>query len=205
MKTAAPRLYGITDNLLMPGQVLFDKAEAALAGGCHWLQYRDKTTDSIRREREARQLLDLCNTYGAKLIINDDVALAGAIGAHGVHVGQDDVDAATARAQLGDDAIVGVTCHARLNLALDAQRAGASYVAFGRFFTSNTKPGAQAATLDVLTQAKHALTVPIVAIGGITLHNAAQVIAAGADTLAVCGSLFDCPTPAVRARAFCEL
>lgn len=201
----APRLYGITDSQLMPGRVLLEKVEAALQGGCGWLQYRDKSCDWERRDREARQLLELCQQYDAKLIINDDIELAANVGAHGVHLGQEDESAAKARARLGADAIIGVTCHADLALARAAQEAGVDYVAFGRFFVSSTKPGASAAPLDVLTEAKKAFKLPVVAIGGINLDNAAQVIASGADTLAVCGGLFAQADPTSQAQAFLRL
>lgn len=205
MALAVPRLYGVTDTRLMPGSLLLDKVEAALAGGCGWIQYRDKSHDHSRRRREAEQLLGLCNKYRAQLLINDDVALAAAIGAQGVHLGQGDTGAAIARAQLGDDAIIGVTCHADIALAVAAAEAGASYVAFGRFFHSATKPDASLASLDILGRARDAVDLPIVAIGGIDTHNAAQVLAAGADTLAVCGALFDTRDPSERARMFCRL
>jgi thiamine-phosphate pyrophosphorylase len=202
MTESLPRLYGITDSRLMPGHLLNQKVEAALRGGCGLLQYRNKSGDPTLRRRESEVLLDLCNRYNAKLIINDDVELAADIGAHGVHLGQDDTHAAEARAQLGATAIIGVTCHADLALAVAAQDAGASYVAFGRFFPSATKPGASAASLNIISGARKLLTVPIVAIGGITPGNAAQVMAAGADSLAVCGSLFDYADVEARARDF---
>lgn len=205
MALAIPRLYGVTDTRLMPGPILSHKIAAALAGGCGWIQYRDKTQDHARRRNEARLLLDLCEEYNAKLIINDDVALAAATGAHGVHLGQDDMDAATARRQLGDGAIIGVTCHAQVALAVAAAQAGADYVAFGRFFNSATKPDASLASLDILARARQAVNLPIIAIGGIDLGNATSVLLAGADTLAVCGALFDTPDPGEQARRFCQL
>ncbi len=173
-----------------------------MRGGCGLLQYRNKSADYPRRRRESEMLRDLCNRYNAKLIINDDPDLAADIGAHGVHLGQGDAQAAAARAQLGASAIIGVTCHADLALAVAAQNAGASYVAFGRFFPSSTKPEASAAPLDILVRARQQLTLPIVAIGGITPANGAQVMAAGAHSLAVCGSLFDCADVETRARDF---
>lgn len=205
MLDSAPRLYGITDTQLLPGPALLQKVEAALAGGCAWLQYRDKSTDVNRRRREAQNLLDLCDSYNAKLIINDDVGLAASIGAHGVHLGQDDESVAAARSVMGADAIIGATCHNSLALASAAQSAGASYVAFGRFYGSATKPAAGTAPLHILTQARRELSLPIVAIGGISLATAAEILAAGADTLAICAGLFDCDDPAGRARALCEI
>lgn len=198
----APLLYGITDSGFMAGETLCAKVEAALKGGCGWLQYRDKTTDKVRRKQEAQALLALCRRYGARLLINDDVELAATIGADGVHLGQTDVALERARSQLGPNAIIGITCHDSLALAQHAQRGGATYVAFGRFFSSGTKPDAPVAPLMVLARAKRQLHVPLVAIGGINPDNAAQLIAAGASTLAVCASLFDCVDPEVQARRF---
>lgn len=197
-------LYAITDTQLMPGEQLFTKTEAALKGGCQWLQYRDKTTNAPRRLSEARELKTLCDSYGAKLIINDDIALALAVKAHGLHLGQGDGSLSQARTQLGAGTIIGSTCHNQLPLAKQAIAEHASYVAFGRFFNSNTKPHAQAAPLSLLNQAR-ALGVPVVAIGGITLANAAEVIAAGASAIAVCHSLFACSHIEARARDFCRL
>ncbi len=205
MTQPPPRLYGITSRELMPGSLMTTKVRAAVVGGCGWIQYRDKSDNHRRRTQEATALRDLCHEYGAKLIINDDLDLAESIGADGIHLGQGDADAASARARLGTDAIIGVTCHASVALALTARDAGASYVAFGRFFDSATKPGASTAPLDVLTRAREQLDIPIVAIGGISLASAAAILAAGADTLAVCAAVFDCADPEPRARAFVEI
>jgi thiamine-phosphate pyrophosphorylase len=125
------------------------------------------------------------------LIINDDAQLAKAVGADGVHLGKDDGDIANARAVLGEAAIIGVSCYNSLDRAVTAQAQGASYVAFGRFFSSNTKPLAAPAQLDTLQQAKAVIKLPIVAIGGILPSNGLALIDAGADLLAVVGGLFD--------------
>ncbi len=199
-------LYAITDNGLLPGPRLPEAVAAALRGGCRWLQYRDKSGDADKRRREAAALLNLCRRQGARLIINDDVELAAAIGADGVHLGQEDGDPAAARTRLGADAIIGVTCHDSLALARQAAADGASYLAFGRFFPSSTKPQARPAPLSLLREAKSELgNLPLVAIGGITLDNAPQLIAAGADILAVCHDLFAAADIAARSRAFGEL
>jgi thiamine-phosphate pyrophosphorylase len=146
--------------------------------------------------------MDLCREHGAELIINDDVHLALSVGAHGVHLGQDDMPPQEARKLLGPKATIGVTCHADLDLAHTAVQAGANYVAFGRFFPSTTKPDAPPAPLELLIQARQMLDVPIVAIGGITLDNAQSVLASGADWLAVSHSLFSAPNIETRTRAF---
>lgn len=200
------QLYAITDTLLLPGEKLFLGVEAALKGGCQLVQYRDKSTDTRRRTQDAKRLLALCNLYGAKLIINDDLALALEINAHGLHLGQGDGDAKTARLRLGADTILGVTCHDSLELAEAAIGDGATYIAFGRFFSSNTKPDARPAPLGLISEAKQKFPqIDIAAIGGIDLSNAGDVIASGANMLAVCQSLFAADNIETRAQAFTQL
>ena len=199
-------LYAITDSELLKGKLL-PYVEAALKGGATLLQYRDKSTDEARRLREAEALRELCNRYGAALIINDDAELAARLGV-GLHLGQTDGSLSVARALLGRKAIIGGTCHAQLELAEAAAREGASYVAFGRFFNSNTKPGAPAASLELLAAAKAKVNLPIVAIGGVTLDNAPALIAHGASMVAVVHGLFGADSANEverRARAFSDL
>lgn len=196
-------LYAITDSQLLAGKFL-SYVEAALEGGVTLLQYRDKSTDETRRLREADTLLRLCERYNTKLIINDDAELAARLGV-GVHLGQTDGSMPVARALLRHKAIIGATCHGQLELAEKAKADGASYVAFGRFFNSNTKPGTPTATLDLLDQARARLHLPIAVIGGITLENAAPLVAHGADLLAVVHGLFGADSTQEvtrRARAF---
>jgi thiamine-phosphate pyrophosphorylase len=199
-------LYAVTDSQLLAGKFLA-YVEAALDGGVTLLQYRDKSSDEVRRLREAEALRNLCERYKTRLIINDDAELAARLGV-GVHLGQTDGPLAPVRALLGHKAIVGATCHASLDLAEQAVREGASYVAFGRFFNSNTKPGAPAANLELLEQARIKLHIPVCAIGGITLENAAPLVAHGVDLLAVVHGLFGAASTAEvtrRARAFNDL
>ncbi|WP_404942137.1 thiamine phosphate synthase [Pseudomonas danubii] len=181
-------LYAITDSQLLAGKFL-KYVEAALEGGVTLLQYRDKSDDQARRLREAETLLTLCERYKTRLIINDDAELAARIGA-GVHLGQSDGPLTPARALLGRQAIIGSTCHDQLPLAEQAAKEGASYVAFGRFFNSTTKPGAPTASLELLDQARASLHLPICVIGGISLENAAPLVNHGADLLAVVHGLF---------------
>ncbi|WP_394234674.1 thiamine phosphate synthase [Pseudomonas anguilliseptica] len=199
-------LYAITDSELLKGRLL-PYVEAALKGGATLLQYRDKSTDDARRLREAEALRELCNRYGAALIINDDAELAARLGV-GLHLGQGDGSLSAARALLGRQAIIGGTCHAQLELAEAAAKEGASYVAFGRFFNSSTKPGAPAADVELLAAAKAKVNLPIVAIGGVTLDNAPELIAHGASMVAVVHGLFGADSAAEverRARAFSAL
>ena len=196
-------LYAITDSQLLAGRFL-SYVEAALEGGVTLLQYRDKSENQAQRLREAEALRELCERYKTRLIINDDAELAARLGV-GVHLGQTDGPLTPARTLLGREAIIGSTCHAQLELAEQAAREGASYVAFGRFFNSVTKPGAPAASLELIQQAKARIKLPVAVIGGITLDNAAPLVEHGADLLAVVHGLFGADSPQEvtrRARAF---
>ena len=193
-------LYAITpDNL--DTVALARKVEAALKAGVALLQYRSKVLSKDRRLLQAKALAPLARGYGVPFIVNDDVDIALAVGANGVHVGKDDGDLAAARAKL-PGRILGASCYDDLEKARAAVRAGADYVAFGSVFPSPTKPGAVRAPLSLLG---HDLGVPVCAIGGITLENAPQLIAAGASLLAVISDLFDAPDIAARAAAYGKL
>lgn len=193
-------LYAITDERLLAGHLLA-AVSAALAGGAVLVQYRDKSGDNARRLAEAGALLALCRCHGVPLLINDDVGLALATGADGVHLGRGDGSLQAARARLGPDAIIGATCHGSLAFAEQAAREGASYLAFGAMHVSATKPDAHPATLDTLTAARR-FGLPVVAIGGISADNARPIIAAGADCVAVVSDLWTAPDVAARARTF---
>lgn len=193
-------LYAITDPYLIPDERLIEACEAVLEGGCRLLQYRDKQASPQQKYNRASALRALCDRYNAVFIINDDIALAKQARADGVHLGQSDANITIARQALGNDAIIGITCHNDITLAQQAQNAGANYAAFGRFFPSKTKPHASSATLDVITQAKCALDIPIVAIGGITLDNVSQVVNHGADCVAVVEGLFASSNLVTRAQ-----
>jgi len=199
-------LYAITDSALLADGRLLPYCEAALRGGTKVLQYRDKSSDTARRLREADALQALCKRYDARLIINDDISLAAELGAD-LHLGQTDGSLLSARQQLGADAIIGATCHAQLVLAEQAVAQQADYIAFGRFYNSQTKPGDVLASTELLQQAQQ-LNCPVVAIGGITLNNGSELIKYGAAMLAVIHGLFAADSPAEveqRARAFSAL
>ena len=183
-------VYAITPDTADTARLLA-QVEAALAGGVAAVQYRDKSDDVARRHEQASELVALCRRFGVPLIVNDDLRLADLADADGVHLGRDDGSVREARIILGKDKIVGASCYQSLDLAQAAQAAGADYVAFGSFFASPTKPAAPRASLDLLRDATSAIRVPLVAIGGITLANAAQLLDAGADSLAVLSALFD--------------
>ena len=196
-------LYAITPDTDNSEQ-LIEQVSAALDGGARILQYRNKGSDAVRRLWQANILKSLAQSRGAIFIVNDDVALAEAIRADGVHLGRDDDAIAAARARLGEAAIIGASCYNSLELARSAVAAGASYVAFGAVFASGTKPGAVHAPLSLFADAAK-LGVPRVAIGGITADNAGQVVAAGADAIAVIGGLFDGDGIAERAATLAAL
>lgn len=200
-------LYAITDSQLLSDGRLLPFAQAALQGGARLLQYRDKSDNAAQRLREAEALQEMCTRHGAQLIINDDAELAARIGA-GLHLGQQDGSLAAARALLGAHAVIGATCHAQLELATCAASEGASYVAFGRFFQSQTKPGDVLASSELLKQAHLTISLPVAVIGGISLETAPDLIGHGADLLAVIHALFAAPNAAEverRARAFSDL
>jgi thiamine-phosphate pyrophosphorylase len=187
-------LYAITPD----GADIAGKVRQALDGGIALLQYRRKAAASAA---EAKELLSLARRKGVPFIVNDDVELALALDAEGAHLGRDDGDISLARRKL-KGRILGVSCYDQLPLARAALAAGADYVAFGSVFASPTKPGAVRAPLSLF---KNDLGVTLCAIGGITLANAPQAIAAGADLLAVISDLFDAPDIAARARAYGKL
>lgn len=205
-KGLRPGLYAITDSQLLPAGELLAAVEAALRGGAVLVQYREKNAPQPERLRQARDLAAICNNARVPLIINDDPELAKRCGAAGVHLGQSDGSLVAARQQLGEHAIIGATCHADLALATSADRDGADYLAFGRFFHSNTKPDAPAADTSVLARARQ-FGKPVTAIGGITTDNGEALIRAGTDLLAVVGGLFDGDPASIeeRARRFTRL
>lgn len=200
MQTIKSGLYAITNQL--QGDALKIAVTAALQGGIQVLQYRDKTTDTARRWREAQMLQTLCADYAVPFIINDDIALAKAVAAAGVHLGKQDAALVQAREQLGDNALIGISCYNSLALAQQAAQAGANYVAFGACFPSLSKPDATSTDLTILTLARQQLSIPIVAIGGITLENAPTVLRAGAHSLAVIHNLFNAENITQQAIAF---
>jgi thiamine-phosphate pyrophosphorylase len=198
-------LYAITDTGLQADDVLLVRVEQAIRGGARVIQYREKQLNPAERRRQAAALATLCKRHGIPLIINDDVLLAAAVGAAGVHLGEHDTGLQAARRQLGPGALIGVSCYNRLELACEAADGGADYVAFGRFFPSSTKPAAVQATPDLLTEARRRLDLPIVAIGGITPENGAELVSAGADLLAVIHGVFAQPDVEAAARRYAAL
>jgi thiamine-phosphate pyrophosphorylase len=200
-------LYAVTPDEPDTSRLL-DRVNRVLGGRPVLLQYRNKFADPALRRQQASQLLALCRASGVPLIINDDLPLALALCADGVHLGRDDGDLAAARRALGAGRILGVSCYGEWDRAVAAVAAGADYVAFGAMFASPTKPQAARAPFELLGRARRELNasgVAVAAIGGITLANAGEVIAAGADLLAVISDVFGADDPETRAAAYRSL
>ena len=204
MKRKLAGLYAITPD--EPGtEILVRKVRQALSGGATVLQYRNKTAGPELRLEQGRALAALCRAADAAFLVNDDLELALKLDADGAHLGADDGDLAEARRRLGPNKLLGASCYNRMELAEAAAQAGADYLAFGSVFSSGTKPGAVRAPLAIFAAARRSFALPLVAIGGITLQNAAQVFAAGADAVAVISALFDGGDVAERAAGFTRL
>jgi len=192
-------LYAVTPDLAGTAD-LVARVEAALAGGAGAIQYRSKSTDAALRHRQAEALARIATERGALFIVNDDATLCATVGADGVHLGESDGSAAAARAIIGPERIIGISCYNDFALAEAAVAAGADYVAFGSFFPSSVKPDARRADVALLARAG-TLGVPVVAIGGITAENAGSLERAGAHAVAVISAVFDAPDVEAAARA----
>ncbi|HTD91986.1 MAG TPA: thiamine phosphate synthase [Burkholderiales bacterium] len=194
-------LYAVTPDDIDSARLL-SRVRTALESGTHLVQYRNKIAGTTLRREQAAALCALCHAHGAALIVNDDLELAVAVDADGLHLGGEDGSLADARARLGPHKLLGASCYSRLENAERAIAEGADHIAFGSFFVSSVKPGAVRSTPSLLTEAKRRFNVPVVAIGGITHDNATQLINAGADSVAVISALFNAPDIALAAREF---
>jgi thiamine-phosphate pyrophosphorylase len=202
---AVQGLYAVTPECA-DTSLLVNGVRQVLVGGAKVVQYRAKEASAALRREQARALSLLCAEFRVPLIINDWVDLALECGAQGVHLGNEDDSLAEVRQRLPKGQwLIGVSCYNSPQRAVLAQEAGADYVALGSFFTSSTKPNAVRATLEDLRATRLQVQVPVVAIGGITLENAAPLLQAGADALAVITALFNAPDVAQAAREFCHL
>ena len=197
-------VYAITDPVLC-GEHLVDKVLAAIQGGIRILQYRNKQASLAAQFEEATKLLSLCQQHDVLFIINDDVDLASEVNADGVHLGQQDHALLEARQQLGNEKIIGISCNNRFDDAQTAQQEGGDYIAFGRFFSSMTKPQAPQAEIGLLQRAENELQIPVVAIGGISPDNGRSLIEAGADMLAVIHGIFGQADVRLAAQGYAEL
>ncbi|MFA9439853.1 thiamine phosphate synthase [Uliginosibacterium sp. sgz301328] len=181
-----PRLVGVT--------------AAIIDGGAVCVQYRNKTATHDLAAEQARAIAGLCRLRGVTCLINDDVALALAVGADGVHIGRDDGECAALRSRVADDFIIGVSCYDDFERARAAARDGASYVAFGAMFASPTKPGAVGAPIALIGRARGELSLPVVGIGGITADNVPALVEAGADMAAVITDIYNADDPRERSE-----
>jgi len=191
-KSAAAKLkglYAITDPALLPDDKLLSGVESALSGGASIIQYRDKTASEAQRLRDAENLRSITQQFGALLLINDDIELCCRVEADGVHLGKNDGDIGAARARLGANKVLGVTCHRDIDYARHVIDLGVDYCAFGRLFSSRTKPEAPHCPVELLSEAAR-LSCPTLAIGGITTDNFAALLNRGIDMIAVIHGLF---------------
>ncbi len=198
-------LYAITDERLTPLYSILAQVEAVLEGGAKILQFRYKSEITQEVVQTARALRDLCHSYRALFIVNDHPDLALSLDADGIHVGKNDTKDLKALREAFRGKIVGVSCYGEIRRAIEAQNAGADYVAFGAFFPSRTKPDAVPIEADILKEAKRRIRLPLCAIGGITVENAPILLRNGADMLSVVGGLWRATDPKREARRFSAL
>ena len=181
-------IYAISDDILMPENLALEYAREILECGVKFFQFRSKK--AVKNEKLASEILNLCEKFGAKFIVNDDVKFAKKIGANAVHLGKDDEGIKEAFEILGKDAYVGVSCYNDINLAINAAKNGASYVAFGSVFTSPTKPNASKCGLEIVKEAKQILNLPVCVIGGINETNIGSLSHAKPDLIAVISAIY---------------
>ena len=197
-------LYAITPDMA-DLNTLIQKTQLAIEGGAFMVQYRSKIDDRDAKMRQCSAILRLCREYEIPCIVNDDVDMCRVLEADGVHLGEKDDNIAEVRHILGEDAIIGSSCYNQIERARQAQKEGASYVAFGAIFPTSTKPQAPRATLELLKEAKREIQIPIVAIGGITVNNAHDVTKTGIDAIAVITSLYEAKTIKETAETFSKM
>ena len=181
-------IYAISDDILMPENLALDYTREILECGVKFFQFRSKK--AVKNEKLASEILNLCEKFGAKFIVNDDVKFAKKIGAKAVHLGKDDENIKEAFEILGKDAYVGVSCYNDINLAINAAKNWASYVAFGSIFTSPTKPNAPKCGLEVVKEAKQILNLPICVIGGINETNIGSLSHVKPDLIAIISAIY---------------
>ena len=181
-------IYAISDDILMPENLALEYAREILECGVKFFQFRSKK--AVKNEKLASEILNLCEKFGTKFIVNDDVKFAKKIGAKAVHLGKDDEGIKEAFEILGKDAYVGVSCYNDINLAINAAKNGASYAAFGSVFTSPTKPNAPKCGLEVVKEAKQILNLPVCVIGGINETNIGSLSHAKPDLIAVISAIY---------------
>ena len=190
MRSKLHGLYAITDETLTPDATVVEQVNIAIDAGVSIIQYRNKTKSDAEVKEVCRELLTLCNAKNTLFIIDDRPQLAQEIGAHGLHIGKDDMSLEEAK-KIFPDGIIGVSCYGSVSKAKEAQEMGADYVAFGSFFHSPTKPHSGIVSLSVLQKAKNTLAIPVCAIGGINLKNIAQIAHERADMISLVSAVFE--------------
>lgn len=198
-------IYAITDYSHYSHESVISITRKLLESGIAMLQYRNKLADYDTACHQAAELLVLCQRHDTPLIINDSPDIAVAIGADGVHLGIDDPDCQTTRNMIGPDMIIGVSCYDDIGLAVTGQKNGANYAAFGAFYSSSSKETTRQPGVFLINQAKQCLTIPIVAIGGITPENGLPLVNHGADMLAIISSLYQADDPEMACKQFQNL
>ncbi len=198
------RLYAVTDRSWLGDETLYTQVEKALKGGATMIQIREKELDEAHFEQEAREIQQLCKSYKVPLIINDNVALAKRIHADGVHIGQSDMQLVSAREILGDDKIIGVTAKT-VEQAKEAEASGADYLGSGAVFDSSTKTDAKPMDHALLQRICESVSIPVVAIGGITSENAVRLSGRGIAGIAVVSGIFANPDIEAETRHLLEL
>jgi len=183
-------LYAITDEYLTPDESVIEQVKESLEAGIDILQYRNKTKSDDEVREICIALQKLCKEYDVPFIIDDRPELAQEIGADGLHIGKDDMPIEEAR-KVFKDGIIGVSCYGSVRKALEAQKEGASYVAFGSFFPSPTKPHSGIVTRSVISKAKEALDIPVCVIGGISHTNIHEMVQEKPDMISVVSSVYD--------------
>ena len=185
-------LYAVTDRHWLNGETLYSQVEKVLKGGATFIQLREKNLDEEHFMEEAKEIQELCRKYHVPFIINDNVELTAAIDADGVHVGQRDMEAGDVRAKLGPDKIIGVSAQT-VQQAVEAEKRGADYLGVGAVFPTGTKEDAVEVGKAVLKEICEAVSIPVVAIGGVGAHNVEELTGSGISGIAVISALFAQP------------
>lgn len=199
----ACRLYLVTDNQWLDGRTLHACVAEAIVGGASFVQLRDKGASTIQLVRQARMLAPVCRVANVPLVIDDDVEAAKTAGVDGVHVGQSDAACAYARRELGPNAIVGVSVQT-VEQALSAEADGASYLGVGAMFATATKTDAELVSLETLRRICEAVSIPVVAIGGLNAGNVADLAGSGVDGIAVVSAILAAPDIEKAASALAD-
>lgn len=197
-------LYAVTDRAWLGGRTLAEQVSDAIDGGATIVQLREKSMPRDELVAEARELCALCHSRGIPFIINDDAELARLVGADGVHVGLDDLDIAAAREIIGEKGIIGASAHS-VDEALAAERAGADYLGVGAVFGSSTKTNARPLALETLRDITAAVSIPVVAIGGVTRSNLPRLADSGIAGAALVSAIFAAADIKAECQALCEV